>query len=156
MLIQDGKFDAAEKKLSSVLADTKDEKQKAYVQASLIQTQVAQGKATSPADLQNLIKGAGDDDKLKAMAYNTLGDYYQQAKQPDEAFWDYLRVDVLFNQDREEHARALYNLWKLFASARSDPQRAQECLDRLKDKAMDGTEYQARAIKETEAGTKTP
>ena len=56
-----------------------------------------------------MIKGA-DDDKLKALAYNTLGDYYQQAKQPDEAFWNYLRVDVLFNQDREEHARALYNL----------------------------------------------
>ena len=103
MLIQDGKFDGAEKKLSSVLAETKDPKQKAYVQVNLIQTQVAQGKATSPADLQNLIKGAGDDDKLKALAYNTLGDYYQQAKQPDEAFWQYLRVDVLFNQDREEH-----------------------------------------------------
>ncbi len=102
MLIQDGKFDGAEKKLSSVLAETKDPKQKVYVQVNLIQTQVAQGKATSPADLQGLIKGAGDDDKLKALAYNTLGDYYQQAKQPDEAFWQYLRVDVLFNQDREE------------------------------------------------------
>ncbi len=156
MLIQDGKFDGAEKKLSSVLAETKDPKQKAYVQVNLIQTQVAQGKATSPADLQGLIKGAGDDDKLKALAYNTLGDYYQQAKQPDEAFWQYLRVDVLFNQDREERARSLYNLWKLFDSVRHDPQRSRECLDRLKDKALDGTEFQARAIKEGDAGVKSP
>ena len=59
---------------------------------------------------------------------------------------------MLYNQDREEHARALYNLWKLFESVRADAQRSKECLKRLKDKSLAGTEYQDRAIKETEGG----
>jgi hypothetical protein len=155
MLMRDGKYKDAGDKLTAVLADAKDEKQKAYVQVYLIQTQAAQGQAVNVADLQKAIQGAGDDDKLKALTFNTLGDYYEQAKQPEEAFWRYLRVDVLYNQDREEHARALYHLWKLFDSVRGDAQRSKECLDRLKDKSLDGTDYQARAVKE-EGGAKSP
>ena len=156
-MLQNGKYDEAEKKLSSVLADTKDEKQREYVQVYLTGAQVAQGNVKdTEKPLRDAIKAAGGDDKLRALAFNTLGDYYQQAKQPGEAFWQYLRVDVLYSQDPEEHARALYNLGKLFDTVRGDAQRSKECLDRLKDKSLEGTEYQARAIKETEAGTKSP
>ncbi len=156
MLLADKNYKDAAAKLNAVLGATTDEKQKAMLQVYLQQTQVAQGNLTGvDAKLKDVIK-ASTDDNLRAAAYNTLGDYYQQAKQPDEAFWLYLRVDVLYGQDREEHARALYNLWKLFDSVRGDAQRSKECLEHLKDPSLAGTEYQARALKETEGGAKTP
>ena len=156
MLVRDKKYPEAEQKLKAVLAGTMDEKQRAYVQVYLAQTQVAQGNIKdAEKPLRDAAKGDGDDD-LKALAYNALGDYYLKSNQPDEAFWQYLRVDALYNQDREEHARALYNLWKLFDSARSDPQRARECLEKLKDKSLDGTEYHDLAVKESAGETKAP
>ena len=150
MLLREKKYGEAEQKLKGVAAGMKpDDPQRAYVSVYLASTQVAQGhlkEAEQP--LKDAIKASGDDN-LKALAYNALGDYYQANKQPEEAFWDYLRVDVLYGQDREEHARALYNLWKLFESVRTDQQRSNECLDKLK--ALTGTEYAARAEKEAGA-----
>ena len=155
MMLREKKYGEAEQKLKGVAAGMKpDDPQRAYVAVYLASTQVAQGRLKEAEQpLKDAIKGAADDN-LKALAYNALGDYYQQNKQPDEAFWQYLRVDVLYGQDREEHARALYNLWKLFDSVRADQQRSNECLDKLK--AMTGTEYAARAEKEAGAVKKTP
>ena len=73
----------------------------------------------------------------------------REANRPKDALIAYLHTDMLYAKNKEEHARALYNLSKLFDSVRGDAQRAKECLDRLKDKSLDGTEYQGRAIKET-------
>ena len=51
---------------------------------------------------------------------------------------------------------ALYNLSKLFESVRADAQRSKDCLERLKDKSLAGTEYQDRVLKEADAGSKGP
>ena len=157
LLSRDNKNADAEQKLKSVAASMKaDDPQRTYVQVSLAQTQVAQGNIKeAEAPLKAAVAGAGDD-HLKALAYNALGDYYLQNKQPDEAFWQYLRVDAVYNQDREEHARALYNLWKLFESVRGDQQRSNECLQKLEDKSLAGTDYQARALKEGGGAKKAP
>jgi len=155
MLLREKKYADAEQTLKGVAAGMKpDDPQRAYVNVYLASTQVAQGRLKEAEQpLQDAIKAPGDDN-LKALAYNALGDYYQQSKQPEEAFWDYLRVDTLYPQDREEHARALYNLWKLFDSVRGDAGRSRECLDKLK--ALTGTDYAARAEKETAGDKKTP
>jgi hypothetical protein len=157
ILSRDNKYADAEQKLKAVAAGMKpDDPQRTYVQVALAQTQVAQGNVKeAEAPLKAAVKGTGDD-HLKSLAYNALGDYYQRNKQPDEAFWQYLRVDAVYNQDREEHARALYNLWKLFEAVRGDQQRSNECLQKLEDKTFAGTDYQARALKETEGAKKTP
>ncbi|HVS40306.1 MAG TPA: hypothetical protein VMS17_32410, partial [Gemmataceae bacterium] len=139
-------------------AGTTDDKQKGYIQVYLAQTQLAQGNVQGvESKLRNDVIKTAADDGLKAAAYNTLGDYYQQANQPDEALWQYLRVDMLYKQDREEQARALYNLAKLFESVRGDAARSKACLERLKGDAFAGAEYQARALKEeTDGGAKAP
>jgi len=157
LLSRDGKYADAEQKLKAVAAGLKpDDPQRTYVQVSLAQTQVAQGNLKeAEAPLKAAIQGAGDD-HLKSLAYNALGDYYLQNKQPDEAFWQYLRVDVVYNQDREEHARALYHLWKLFETARGDQSRSNESLQKLEDKSLAGTDYQARALKEAAGAKKAP
>ena len=50
------------------------------------------------------------------------------------AFWEYLRVDVLYNTDRYEHARALFHLSRLFREVKKDGDRADQYLATLKDK----------------------
>ena len=120
MLLKEKQYQKAETKLKTVLDATKDDKQRSLLTVYLAQTKLAQGNVQDiETKMNEVLKGAADAG-VKAAALNTLGDYYQQAKQPDEAFWRYLRVDVLYNQDREEHARALYNLSKLFESVRAD------------------------------------
>jgi predicted negative regulator of RcsB-dependent stress response len=157
LLSRDNKNADAEQKLKAVAAGLKaDDPQRIYVQVALAQTQVAQGKTKeAEAPLKAAIQGAGDD-HLKALAYNVLGDYYLQNKQPDEAFWQYLRVDTVYNQDREEHARALYHLWKLYETVRADQPRSNESLQKLEDKSLAGTDYQARALKEANGAKKAP
>jgi len=90
---------------------------------------------------------------VRAAAHNGLGDYYREKGQVEEAFWHYLRVDVLYSQDLEEQARALYWLSKLyekkaFEGRAGDPERAKNCRDRLLDARFAKTEFQALAAKE--------
>jgi hypothetical protein len=102
-------------------------------------------------ELKGVIESGVDSD-VKALARNTLGDYYRAQGQGDKAFWEYLWVDVHYNQDREELSRALYHLWKLFADVRKDPVRAKECLERLCDeKQFGGLEYHRKALAEKSA-----
>lgn len=51
---------------------------------------------------------------LFARAYNALGNCYLQAKQPQDALLAFLHVDLLFNQDPDAHAEALYHLSSLW------------------------------------------
>ena len=69
----------------------------------------------------------------------------------EEAFWQYLWVDQEYNQDPEEHSKALYYLAILFDRVKRRPDRAKTCLDRLlKDKLFAGLEYQKQAAKESQ------
>jgi hypothetical protein len=89
------------------------------------------------------------DPTLKALACNTLADVYLKGGADEKAFWRYLMVDALYNQDPEEHARALYHLMQLFEKVKKSPARAQECRERLlKEKQFAGAEYRQLALKE--------
>lgn len=120
----------------------------AKVQVYLAQCEVAGGKLdAAESKLKALL--AGDlDGSAKGLVYNALGDVARQRNQPEEAFWDYLWVDVVYNQDRHEQAKALYYLAKLFVEVKNDPARAEQCRQRLLDKEFLGMEYQKLAAKE--------
>jgi hypothetical protein len=111
--------------------------------------QVAAGKvAEAEKELTAVLRGPADP-AVKAAACNTLAEGYRLRNQPEEAFWQYLWVDVVYPQDAEEHARALYHLARLFEQVKKDPTRGRQCRDRLlKDKEFAGTEYQALAAGE--------
>lgn len=145
LYLRGGKFAEAEKSLgpvSTALPEADPRKPRALIY--LTQAQVGQGN-TANAEKQLTAAVANTDDALlKGLAHNALGDLYRQKKQDAEAFWHYLRVDVMYHQDREEHAKALYYLSKLYESARKDQTRAQLAAERLKEKQFDGTEYQRR------------
>ena len=148
-LLHAGKPKEAESELKGLAAKmSTTDPQRANVEVALAQCRLAQGQlgqveAPLRAALQNTSDAA-----VKAAAHNLLGDYYLAKGRPEAAFWEYLYVDTLYNQDREEEAKALYHLSTLFDKVKNDKQRAQQCAERLKDKQYAGTLYQRRAASE--------
>ncbi len=97
-----------------------------------------------------LVRGVikdSNDRYVKAVGHNTLGYCYLEQGQPKEALWEFLWVDVVYNQDRVQHAKALYYLWDLFTKE-GDAPRAQECREALLAPQFAGLEYQRLVQKE--------
>jgi tetratricopeptide (TPR) repeat protein len=98
--------------------------------------------------LQQVVK-ENNDKQIKALAHNALGEIHFEAKRYNEALWEFLWVDAVFNQDKSQHAKALYFLGKTFEQLNKS-ERAQECRDTLlNDRQFTGTEFQKRLIAET-------
>jgi hypothetical protein len=149
LLVRGHKYDQAEKKLQGLRsAMAKEDPQRGYIDVYLAQCRLGQGNLTQvEAPLKETIR-TSPDANVKGLAHNLLGDYFRHRNQGKEAFWEYLKVDMLYSQDREEHAKALFYLWKLFDKEKNDPMRAAEFLEKLKGKQFAGTFYQAQALKE--------
>jgi tetratricopeptide (TPR) repeat protein len=144
-LLRGGKFPEAEKRLQDMekpLSTT--DPQRPFVEVYLTQCRLAQGKLDGVKEQLEAALGKSEDPRLRALAHNFLGDYYLARKQPEEAFWHYLKVDTLYNQDREEQAKALFHLAKLFDKPKNDLVRSEECINRVRGKDFVGTEYQRR------------
>ena len=73
-----------------------------------------------------------EDIELLATAYNALGDCYLQSDKPKAARDAFLHVDVLFSAAADQHAKALYELSRLWNEL-GQPQRAREAKQRLQD-----------------------
>ena len=147
-LIKTENFAAAEAKLQELQKAPLDKVAAGKVQVYLAQCQILGNDPARAAAAEKQLRqllSPDSDASLKALIHNTIGDYYTKKNQLDEAFWEYLRVDVLYNGDRFEHARALYNLARLYRDQRKDAERADKCLEALKDKRFTGLEFQKKA-----------
>jgi tetratricopeptide (TPR) repeat protein len=146
-LMRQGKYEDAERKWKALAdATPPNDPQRAAFTVMLVQSRLEQNKLDgAEVELKKALAGAGDEPRTRAMAHNALGDYYLKKNDAEEAFWQYLRVDVLYSQDPAEHARALYHLGKLFDTVKNNPVRAQQCKDKLKEDAYKGTEYAKKA-----------
>lgn len=60
------------------------------------------------------------DPLVRALAYNTLGDCYNAKGQKKDAMWAYLWVDVVYNQDKGEHLKAIERLAGVFKDLNDD------------------------------------
>src|SRR5262249_51478820 len=150
-LLSADSFADAERKLT-VLSKTlpKDDPQPFRVEIYLAACKAKGNLADAEKRLQAVIRSEAEP-AVKALAYNTLGDGYRANNRLEDAFWQYLWVDQEYNQDREEHAKALYYLSVLFDKLKKMPARAQACRDRLlNDKLFAGLEYQKLAAKENQ------
>jgi tetratricopeptide (TPR) repeat protein len=111
------------------------------------------GYAKDPKDLaraQKEVKAVLDQTKdkaLRALAYNTMGHCYHLNEQWQDARWEFLWVDVIYNQDPQQHAKALYYLSDIFARL-GEGERARECREVLLGPRYSSSEYQRRALKE--------
>jgi predicted negative regulator of RcsB-dependent stress response len=148
--IQLGRIPTAEAKLNELLK-TLPKGSKSYARALLAQSEcLFAGKkpAEAVASLKQALKESPVDDKtLRATAYNSLGAYFYDSDQLKEARWEFLWVDVVYNQDKHEHARALYYLSHIFDKT-GDSDKAAQCRALLLEPAFAGTEFQRKLQKE--------
>jgi tetratricopeptide (TPR) repeat protein len=105
---------------------------------------------TAIGHVRGVIKDSNDR-YVKAVGHNTLGYCYLEQGKTKDAIWEFLWVDVEYNQDRIQHAKALYHLWDLF-SKEGDAPNAQKCREALMAPQFAGLEYQRLVQKEV----KTP
>jgi hypothetical protein len=142
-LLRANRIDDAETKLQALDSTLgQEDAAKSAVQVLLARGRLARGDQSNvEAPVRAAIARTANSVTL-ATAHNVLGDYYLKKGLPEDAFWEYLRVDVQYGDDREEEAKALYYLSQLFDQVKNDKVRAQECLTRLQDKAQfGGTEF---------------
>lgn len=149
MLVRGKRYTEAETRLESLFKSMPaDDPQRGFIQVYLVEAQMAQNKLGEvEAKLKAVLASAGET-SLKASAHNLMGDYYRQKNQDEAAFWHYLRVDALYAQDRDQHARAMYQLMKLFESLYGNRVRAQQYYEKLTDKSLAGSEYYRKAAAE--------
>ncbi|MBI3412420.1 MAG: tetratricopeptide repeat protein [Planctomycetes bacterium] len=151
--LRGGKGNEAIKKLDDILAKLPKDS-RFYARARIAKAEslaTSKDKDQAIAMLRQIIKESSDK-AVKATAYNALGEIFFHAAAYKEARWEFLHVDVLYNQDRNEHAKALYYLSQVFDKL-GEPERAKECRDILAaDRQFAGLEWQRLALQPT----KTP
>ncbi len=130
-MIANGQFAEAAKKYESVLAmgiddaRARDLKQFATIGKAVCLAET--GKADEGAALVNAIILENDSQtkpELFGRAYNALGTCHLKADRPKDALLAFLHVDLLFYQDPDVHAEALYYLKDLWKDAANDSDRA--------------------------------
>jgi predicted negative regulator of RcsB-dependent stress response len=149
--MQAGKYEAALPKLDALIAALP--KDSPYV----LRTRLAKAEClaqtkdvpAATALLEGVLKEANERDReTRAAAHNTLGLCYLLGDQPAEARWQFLWVDLVYNQNKAEQAKALYYLARVFARL-NQPERADACRQTLlSDPQLAGTEFHERARKE--------
>ncbi|QDS91064.1 hypothetical protein EC9_52840 [Rosistilla ulvae] len=113
-------FAGAEKKFASLAgvsaATAEIKRQQLLAQVGVARCQAETGSPdASIAKIEKLIAESDESDaELFGRAYNALGACYLKANKPKEALMAYLHVDVLFYDQPEIHAEALYQLSKLW------------------------------------------
>lgn len=150
LLLRGGKYRDAEARLRK-LAPTlsRDDPQALLVKAYLAESALGQNNLKDVAKDLGEVARASADPRLRGVVHNLLGDYYRKQGQAEEAFWEYLRVETVYNEDVEENAKALYFLVGLFDKVKKDPLRGKDCATKLLDKRFAGTVYQRTFMQET-------
>jgi hypothetical protein len=147
MSLRSGQVEDAEKILDGLRTTlSPSDPQRAVALVYLSQAHIQRNQLNDvEADLKSAITNSSEP-QVRTLAHNSLGDYYRKKGMTEEAFWEYLRVDAMYSQDRSEQAKALYYLSKLFVEVKKDKVKSQECLERLK--TLEGTEFARRAATE--------
>jgi tetratricopeptide (TPR) repeat protein len=70
--------------------------------------------------------------EVQAVAHNTLGDCLRSSGKLKDALLAYLKTDILYDEDREQHARALARIAQLWRQL-GQPERADEAAARLRE-----------------------
>jgi tetratricopeptide (TPR) repeat protein len=151
VLIKGNKVAEAEKKLDGLAKKaTGNPAFASRVKMARAEVLVAQKKIDQAVPLLQQVVKENTDKTIKALAHNTLGECLFKVNRYNEALWEFLWVDAVYNQDKNQHAKALYFLWKTFVQLPNGAERSQECLQALlNDRLLAGTEFQRKALAET-------
>ncbi len=106
------------------------------------------GDLAKASDALKKVLAETKDKGVRTQAHNTLGYCYWLHSKWQDARWEFLWVDVVYNQDKAEHAKALYYLADIFARL-GEGERARECRETLlTERQFAGSEYQRLALRE--------
>jgi tetratricopeptide (TPR) repeat protein len=134
VLTRKGQLDQAISELDKVIAASPDGSlKKRDAQLARAETLVSQKKfPEAEATIRAVIQGsAAEDSATQAVAHNTLGDCLHAAGRNREALHAFLHTDLLFSKEKDEHARSLAQISRIWREL-SRPDRADETLERLK------------------------
>jgi tetratricopeptide (TPR) repeat protein len=124
-LMSAGKYADAEKRVADLdKAIPAGDPRKPRVQVYQIACKLSSGKPEESITKLKAIIAAANDPSVLGLAYNTLGDCYRAAKNPQEARWQYLMVDQVYSADRAEQAKACERLAEVFKELK-DEQRSE-------------------------------
>ena len=122
--------------------------QKPEIVVYLCQSQLMQNKMQDIEKQLAAAVGSTADPKTLALQHTTPSATFLPGEETRRGcvFWHYLRVDVLYASDKEEHAKALYWLSKLFESVKREGQSEGIGMRReaASQRTMDDTEYGRR------------
>lgn len=143
LLVREKKYAVAKARVAELMQDSPaGDPQRPRLEIALAECQAASGELDPAVKSLTALIQQPIDNVTKAHAYNILGDCYYNREKWKDALWNYLYVDVIYHQNREEQARAIYYASKAFEKL-GDTKRAAAYRDRL-DKSFVGTEYQRR------------
>jgi tetratricopeptide (TPR) repeat protein len=135
----DGQNDQALRKYDEVIniqlstAEANRQRNLALVGRAACQAEMGQA-ADAIASIEKVIQeNDSQDTELFGQAYNALGACHRHMKQTQAALEAYLHVDLLFYQDEDDHAEALYYLSELWDQVKK-PERAMAARSLLKSR----------------------
>lgn len=129
-------YQQARQSLETLLKSTSDRNLRQDILISLVECKAAVGQLKeAEADLAQLEKEA-QDVRTKALVHLGRGDVYRLSGRLRDAMWEYLWVDVVYNQDRDLVARALYWLVEVFRKL-GEEEKAKACQERLQTEYKD-------------------
>ncbi|MBX6313681.1 MAG: tetratricopeptide repeat protein [Isosphaeraceae bacterium] len=129
-----GQYEEAISRLDKIIADSKDNADQAR-RAKLAKAKALAGQKKfedAEKTVREVIQDAPPEAaEIQAVAYNTLGDCLRAAGRPKDALFAYLKTDLLFDKDKEQHARAMAEIIQLWRLLKRDD-RADEYQERLR------------------------
>lgn len=133
ILSKTGKPDQAVKKLDEIIASAKGTPKARDAQLAKAESLAGLNKFDDAiAAVQEVIKESPPEAyEVQAVAHNTLGDCYRAARRPKDALLAYLKTDILYDKDKEQHPKALAMIEQIFRELKVDV-RADEVHERLK------------------------
>jgi tetratricopeptide (TPR) repeat protein len=147
--VRAGNIGAAEKKLAALEKKAAgNPKFASRVKMAKAEVLVGQKKIDDAVPILHQVIKENMDRDTKALAHNTLGECYFKANRYNEAMWEFLWVDTVFNHDRNQHAKALYYLVQVFTQL-NDGVRAEECRTMLESSQFTGTQWQQELLKKS-------
>jgi tetratricopeptide (TPR) repeat protein len=136
VLAKKGQNDDAMKLLDKTIADAPEGSSR-RLEARLARAEAlaAAGKfAEAETAVRELIKETPPEKAdVQALAHNTLGDCLRTAGKLKDALFAYLQTDILYDKDKDEDARALFQIAQLWRKL-NQSERADEAMARLRER----------------------
>lgn len=101
----------------------------AVYQSLLKAAPTKEGKPAEVKAVEEVIAKTADPG-VRATAHAALGEYYLASGRPREAMWEFLWVETVYNQDRDEVVKAVVRLAKVFEQL-GDKDRAEQYREKL-------------------------